>query len=366
MTRLLALLLLLLPVFADAGDCGWPAWQQFKQDLVSEDGRVIDYATDSQITTSEGQSYAMFFALVADDRQAFARLLRWTQDNLTDGGLQQGLPAWSWGRNGQGSWEILDRNNASDADLWMAYSLLEAGRLWNRPDYLQLGSELLWRSTAETVSLIPGLGLQLLPARYGFAQDGLWRLNPSYLPPQLARRFAALTRVWQEIGENNLVLLEKSAPLGFAADWMDWDGQQAGFTSASGLGSYDAIRVYLWLGLLAEDDPQRQRLLVHFQPMADYFMQHGQVPERINVGTGQAEGLGPAGFQAALVPFLSAYPQMPASLLQEAGNSIQSGTQADAYYDRVLSLFAAGREQDRYRFDKNGLLHRGQGTDKCR
>ena len=30
---------------------------------------------------------------------------------------------------------MLDPNSASDADVWMAYSLVEAGRLWKIPCY---------------------------------------------------------------------------------------------------------------------------------------------------------------------------------------------------------------------------------------
>lgn len=57
-----------------ADECGWPQWQSFKRDYVSRDGRVIDPADSKNVTTSEGQSYAMFFALVANDRDAFGKL----------------------------------------------------------------------------------------------------------------------------------------------------------------------------------------------------------------------------------------------------------------------------------------------------
>lgn len=61
--------------------CTWPAWEQFKQDYMSEGGRVIDPSDARKITTSEGQSYGLFFALVANDRKAFDQLLAWTRDN---------------------------------------------------------------------------------------------------------------------------------------------------------------------------------------------------------------------------------------------------------------------------------------------
>ena len=72
----------------------------------------------------------------------------------------------------------------------IAYSLLEAGRLWNEPSYTQLGQHLLWRISAQTLRKLPGLGIMLLPADYGFDDARGWRLNPSYLPPQLLDRFA--------------------------------------------------------------------------------------------------------------------------------------------------------------------------------
>ncbi|MEA3090940.1 MAG: endoglucanase, partial [Caballeronia sp.] len=39
----------------------WTAYRTFTARFVQADGRVIDYSTPTQQTTSEGQSYAMFF-----------------------------------------------------------------------------------------------------------------------------------------------------------------------------------------------------------------------------------------------------------------------------------------------------------------
>src|SRR5258708_14617352 len=61
---------------------GWPAWQRFKRLYLSEDGRVIDASTPRRITVSEGQAYALIFALIANDPAAFSRIIRWTQENL--------------------------------------------------------------------------------------------------------------------------------------------------------------------------------------------------------------------------------------------------------------------------------------------
>lgn len=115
---------------AHAESAAWPAWGSFKNNLINHDGRVIDYSSETNKTTSEGQAYALFFALVANDRAMFDKLLNRTERNLTANDLSSRLPAWSWGKNDDERWGILDNNSASDADLWIAYTLGEAGRLW--------------------------------------------------------------------------------------------------------------------------------------------------------------------------------------------------------------------------------------------
>lgn len=350
------------PVLAKS--CDWPAWESFREQITA-DGRVVDYSTPGHITTSEGQSYAMFFALVADDRDSFAKLLRWTENNLTTGGLQQELPAWLWGRAEDGSWGIQDSNNASDSDLWIAYSLLEAGRLWNMPEYSALGEQLLWRSTAGTVRKLPGLGLMLLPADQGFESEVGWRLNPSYLPPQLLERFAGISSVWREIADNSSQFLIDSAPLGFAPDWVLWNGQEVEF-SADSEGSYDAIRVYLWLGMLAEQHPQREQLQKHFAPMAQHFLQSGVVPEKVDVLTGELSGTGPVGFRASLLPYLTHQAEGAELLLQQVREELQKPLPETVYYSRVLSLFASGWDQGHYHFDEQGLLHTARRSGTCR
>ncbi|AIK16154.1 endoglucanase [Pectobacterium atrosepticum] len=174
---LILTLLWLWASLATAAVCDWPAWEQYKQHYISEQGRVIDTSTPNKITTSEGQSYAMFFALVANDRAMFDRLLKWTEDNLSAGDLRANLPAWLWGESKDKQWAVLDPNSASDADLWIAYNLLEAGRLWKEARYQTLGTTLLARIAKEEVVNIPGLGVMLLPGKVGFAEKESWRVT---------------------------------------------------------------------------------------------------------------------------------------------------------------------------------------------
>ena len=97
----------------DASCRSFPLWEAFQKKYIQQDGRVIDYQVKPGITTSEGQAYALFFALVANDQPQFENLLQWTQLHLAQGNLANHLPAWHWGKKADGSWGVIDSNSAS-------------------------------------------------------------------------------------------------------------------------------------------------------------------------------------------------------------------------------------------------------------
>lgn len=361
--RLLWSTLLLSPViFMNAqASCDWPEWQHFKQHYMTDQGRVIDPSNDN-ITTSEGQSYALFFALVANDQTAFEQLTHWTENNLAQGDLTAHLPGWLWGKNDKGNWTILDKNSASDSDLWIAYTLEEAGRLWNNRRYQVLGALLRQRIVHEEVTDAKGLGKVLLPGKRGFVADQGWKLNPSYTPPHIIARFAQQGEPWAAIQKSNLRLLIESAPKGFAPNWIIWQktGDWADDSHSRGIGSYDAIRVYLWIGMLPDSDPQKQTLLAHFKPMADRVAELGVPPENVTTTNGESEGGGPVGFSAALLPFLANSPL----LAEQRKRVTEHESTADAYYTSVLILFGRGWDEGRYRFNAKGELL-PNWSDKC-
>lgn len=334
--------------------CSWPAWTQFSEHYISQEGRVVDPGDARKITTSEGQSYALFFALAANDRDAFARILRWTENNLAEGSLADHLPAWLWGKSGENDWKVLDSNSASDGDLWIAWSLMEAGRLWKETRYTDLGKALLSRIAKEEVVNVPGLGSMLLPGKIGFAEAKSWRLNPSYLPPQLASYFSRFGASWSTLRETNLRLLQETAPKGFSPDWVRYEAGKGWQLKPEKtlISSYDAIRVYLWIGMMHDKDPQKARLLKRFKPMADWTAKHGVPPEKVDVASGKVTGDGPVGFSAALLPFLQDRDAQAVQRQRVADNF----PGADAYYSFVLTLFGQGWDQHRFRFTARGEL----------
>ncbi|ECH2875816.1 cellulase [Salmonella enterica] len=349
----ITIIVMLTTINAQAA-CRWPAWEQFKKDYISQQGRVIDPGDARKITTSEGQSYALFFALAANDRPAFAQLFTWTQNNLAQGSLREHLPAWLWGQKDAATWEVLDSNSASDGDIWMAWSLLEAGRLWKETRYTEVGTALLKRIAREEVVNVPGLGSMLLPGKIGFAEVNSWRFNPSYLPPQLAQYFSRFGAPWSTLRETNLRLLLETAPKGFSPDWVRYEKKHGWQlqTEKTLISSYDAIRVYLWAGMMHDGDPQKARLLAKFKPMATLTIKNGVPPEKVDVASGNAQGTGPVGFSAALLPFLQNR-DAQAVQRQRVADHFPGN---DAYYNYVLTLFGQGWDQHRFRFTVKGEL----------
>ena len=57
---------------ASSAMSAWPVWDEFRNDAL-DNGRVVDKSDDRKVTTSEGQSYAMFFALVTNDQVTLDR-----------------------------------------------------------------------------------------------------------------------------------------------------------------------------------------------------------------------------------------------------------------------------------------------------
>ncbi|KVM81207.1 cellulose synthase complex periplasmic endoglucanase BcsZ [Burkholderia stagnalis] len=345
--------------------CGaaWPRWDAFKRDFVSADGRVIDVGSADSRTVSEGQAYGLFFALVANDRRAFDTILGWTENNLAQGDLTARLPAWLWGRAADGAWRVLDANAASDADLWIAYTLVEAGRLWQERSYTARGALLAKRVLDDETASVPGLGLTLLPGPVGFRlANDQWRVNPSYSPPQVIRGLGARLpddRRWASLAASTARVLLDTAPKGFSPDWALYRAG-AGFAPDAAThaeSAYNAIRVYLWAGMLDPADPLAAPLLARFAPFAEHIAAHGAPPEKVDTTTGAAgPNDGNGGFSAAAVPFLDARGQRALADAQAARVDTLARQSPPGYYSSVLTLFGLGWRDARYRFGADGTL----------
>ena len=376
--RSLFLLPLLLTLCASGGckDTTWPLWQSYSNRFIDAQGRVFDPQGD-QHTTSEGEAYALFFSLVADNRATFDQVLSWTQANLAQGDLSRHLPAWLWGRSSDGQWRVLDTTSAADADAWTAYSLIEAGRLWRFAPYETLGRRMMAEIASSEVADLPGFGPMLMPAAAGFQHGQNWILNPSYLPLFIFDRFAEVDPAgpWRRIAAGIPPLLEQSARHGYAMDWIEYvpgDGfypapeqtpDHDKKTDDPG-GSYDAIRVYLWAGMLAPGTPGRKRVLNAIPAMGAYLALHDIPPEKVGADGIPVSENGPVGFSAALLPYLHALRGYSRESAQQMIRMARERDPANhlygknlAYYDQNLALFGTGFLDRRFQFGTGGKLH---------
>jgi endoglucanase len=372
----LALTLLLGLEGCNAQPEPWPLWTAYAQRFLDGQGRVIDRSAGDR-TTSEGQAYAMFFALVDNDKTRFDKLLKWTEANLAGGDLTARLPAWEWGKTGNGEWKIRDANPASDADLWLAYTLLEAGRLWKDPRYENLGRLVATRIAKEEIVLVPGLGAALMPGPHGFHPDQeTYILNPSYMPlPLLAYMAKAhLEGPWAQVQESLPQLAGAQVGQGFAMDWVSANASglhavappaepSAGSRESQPAGSYDAIRVYLWTGVADPGTSGRADMMSQLSGMASCLRTAVLPPLEVDAQGKVVHAEAPVGFSAAVVPYLLAAGMKTQAKLQQdrmvAAQDPATGLYGHPgeYYDQNLALFSTGFIERRYRFDRDGKLH---------
>jgi endo-1,4-beta-D-glucanase Y len=127
-------------------------------------------------------------------------------------------------------------------------------------------------------------------------------------------------------------------------------GPQRGFApdpETGATGSYDAIRVYLWLGM--EPSRAEPRALLRSLP---------QLPERIDARTLRAQGNAPVGFYGALLPDALQDPALRDLLLQRLDAENHDGLYGSPprYYDQNLILFGRGFAEGRFHFTPDGAL----------
>jgi endoglucanase len=224
------------------------------------------------------------------------------------------------------------------------------------------------------VADLPGFGLMLMPGPIGDQHGQVWTLNPSYLPLFIFDRLATIdpSGPWREVAINIPRLLQQSARHGFAMDWVDYvpgDGfyptppiHADGTTPDPALGSYDAIRVYLWAGMLDGSGKTRFEMLSAV-PASVYLANHDAPPEKVSdLGIPLAQD-GPVGFSAAVLPYLRAFGNLSRESAQQ---TIRLSSMRDAttglygkdlaYYDQNLALFATGFLDGRFRFGPGGEL----------
>jgi len=227
-------------------------WRVFLQACVTPDGRVIDTG-NSNISHSEGQGYAMLVAEAMGDRRSFDRIWSWTKSSLQV--RPDHLFAWKWEPHHSGRGGITDLNNASDADLFIAWALWRASERWKNEDYAREAKNILYdlkpscfRETTQ--------GFQLLPGAKGFLQeDGEAILNPSYYVFSAFRDLSdlILAEDFSKLTENGMALIEKArfGKFELSPDWVVATEKGFSLPEDSHLPAvfgYNAVRIPLYIG----------------------------------------------------------------------------------------------------------------------
>ena len=238
------------------------SWASYRTRFIQGDGRTLDPMREG-VTTSEGQSYSLLRAVWMGDRPTFDRVLLWTNDNLRVRGDQ--LFGYLWGRHADGSWAMLDRNVATDADQDIALALIFAARRWGEPRYADQAHAILADLWAKTVVKVNNK--LYITAGDWAVEQARPTLNPSYLAPYAYRIFAAAdpTRPWMGLVDTSYDVLVActNAPLdrkqsaGLPPNWCALD--KSGGVAAPAAGQqldtnygYDAFRTYWRIALDAQ------------------------------------------------------------------------------------------------------------------
>ena len=243
-----------LPVVIDAVGALIGAFGSYKERYVRADGRVVDNA-NGHISHSEGQGYSMLIAAKLGDRATFEAVWDWTRRNLQV--REDALLAWKWDPSATPN--VVDRNNATDGDLLIVWALVEAGRLWEEPTYLEAAREIALDVAALAVR-DTAYGAVFLPGTAGFSEsdreDGPV-VNLSYwVFPALDPLETIAPEVdWATIFANGRKILRASAD-GIHAlppEWSSIAGEvpvpAEGFPAVFG---YNAIRIPLYLAWSGE------------------------------------------------------------------------------------------------------------------
>jgi endoglucanase len=277
---------LYLASFCNAGVCD--AWSLFKQRFIQQDGRVID-RMNQDFTHSEAIGYTLFFALSYDDRETFEKVHEWMSNNLKKN--EFGLYGWKWGKAESDKWHMLDMNNATDGDMWIASSLLMAYEKYGKAEYLEDALVLL-EAVRNNLIFIAEDGMSyLLPAKSGFINEQVLTINPSYLILHLFQQFARYENksVWLKLYNDSKIVLQKSRFGCFQIhpDWVEVDVKSGVFNlkSEEPFFSYDAVRVPLFISYARKvyKDTELDSILEGYKRLNQVYSLIGEVTQPIDL-----------------------------------------------------------------------------------
>ena len=319
--RLLALAAACLALSACAADADW---ETFKQRFLEPDGRIVDTG-QARISHSEGQGFAMLFAVHYADRTSFDRMWQWTQRNLQVRG--DALLAWKWQPQGG----VTDRNNAADGDLLVAWALLRGAEKWSHPEYraaaTRIAEDVRRKSMRRSTH-----GLVLLPGQEGFDKAEGLTLNLSYWVypalTELARADPAPE--WEELARNGITILTYSyfGRWRLPPDWLKLGERVSAAGPPPERFGFDAIRIPIYLVWSRRDT---DALMKPYRDFWGHFDGARAVPAWTNLKDDSVDSQGAAQGVRAIAQMVAEYPRPSAARLPALDRE-------QSYYSAVLLL----------------------------
>ncbi len=267
------------------------SWREYKKEFIQSDGRVID-KFNGDISTSEGQAYAMLRAVLTGDKKTFYTVLDWTIRNLR---YPRGdwLFAWKWGKDKSGNWGVLDSNSAGDADQLIAFDLILAYKKWKDDSLLTFAKRILddiW--TKEVVRVKDWYFV--LPGEWA-RDERDYRINPSYYLPFAYPYFARLdqTRPWDTLIATTYRVLEKASTwVGLPVNWAYVNSETGEIyiidddpTDNTSDFSFDAVRVFgnVYMDYLLFKRERALGYLLKQKWLISYWKAREMIPAEITV-----------------------------------------------------------------------------------
>lgn len=334
------------------------SWEKYKQKFVQADGRVIDFS-QNDMTTSEGQSYALLRAVWTDDKATFDTVWTWTKNNLKRD--EDALYGWKWGKRQDGEYGFLENggeNSATDADSDIALALIFASERWRNDDYKKEALTILEDMWKYTTAEANGKRY-LLAGRWANSNTEII-VNPSYFSPYAWRVFANYdsNHNWLSLIDPSYELLTESGKttfndqqgVGLPPDWVAIDKSNGSIKQPPAAElktsySYDAMRVpwrialdYQWF-----KEPQALAYLQSLSILSEKYKADGKLFSSYNHdGTPMTDYENPSMYSTAL----GYYTVVDPALAQEIYNS------------KILSLYSSDNytfKEDLPYYDQNWL-----------
>lgn len=344
------------------------SWENYKVKFINSDGRVIDPSRNN-LTTSEGQSYALLRAVWMDDKPTFDKVWNWTKNNLKR--PNDNLFGWEWGQRQDGSYGFIENggdNSATDADSDICLALIFASHRWGDPSYENSAKGIisdLWNLDTDVA-----LGKRYLIAGNWAKSSHQMIINPSYFAPYEWRIFAGVdtSHNWTSLIDPAYAVLNQSTQSNLDTDSSaklppDWFAlnKQTGQIQATGIPSlktnysYDAMRIpwRIYLDYKWFNEPRAKQYLESSFGILymDYEKQGKLVSTYSHDGKPLASNEDPAMYATSLGYFLVVHPDIAGSIYQNKivrlySNSTNSFNQDLPYYQQNWLWFGAGIYND--------------------